>query len=1086
MRVRPRSPEQVSGTDQGTTLRVWLLGAFRVAVGSRIIDDSAWRLRKARDLIKLLALAPGHRLHRERVIEALWSGVDLAAAGNSLYQILHFARHTLQPNLPRRKSPAYLRLHDDIIVLGPSGQVHVDVTDFEAAASAARITKGRSAYRAALDLYAGDLLPDDVYDEWAAARRDGLQQLRQALRLELAGSHEEHEEFDQALTVLGDVLEQDPLSEEAHARLMRLHALSGDRHKALGQYERLQEVLARELGVKPDSTTQGLYEDIKTGRFSDRAADVGQLEDAATDAVYRKRLSRARTPASKRAMETLPGNLPTPLTSFVGRETEVADVKAGLSRARLVTLLGPGGSGKTRLALRVAAEVTPEFPEGVWFIDLAPLTDPSLIPRAVATVLGVKEQSRRPLVDTLVESLKPQRVLLILDNCEHLTQSCADLCIALLQACPELRLLTTTREALKVHGEMKWSVPPLALPEKPARPSLDKLSQYDAVQLFVERARLSRPAFRLTETNAAPTLEICRRLDGLPLAIELTAARLNVLSLEEIVNRLSASLRLLTVDERGVPDRHRTAHSAIDWSYHLLERPEQTLLNRMSVFSGSFNMEAVEQVCVDQGDRAGDVLDLLSRLVDKSMLLVDEARDGSVRYRLLEIIREYGGEQLTASGESEPIRHRHARFFADLAARFDPMLQEEDRGTRWGALAIEDDNLRAAVRRAIDAQDADTALRLGQVLGYLWIDQGYFVEGLRLLLEILALPEAQEPTLARSRTLRPAGSLAWAQGDFKVATSISEEILAIATHHDDQQGCGQALSTLGLIARAQGDHATAHARYKESLAKYEALNDDAGVAMVLNNLGYLSLARGDTATAGTFFERKLEIERARGSNRGVAYALNGLGIVAEYQDDFTRAQRAFEEALALRREMGDKAGVAATLTDLGQLTQKRGEAAAARGLFEEGLAIRREIGDRPGVADSLGGLGMLAVKQGDYAAARTSLVERIMILRDLGAPHGVIRALDDFAVLAAVQYNHHRAIRLAASASALREKFGAAPRDAKRTDLDRRLKVAQGAVGDDNNAIARAQGEQMTLEQAIEFAIAATEAVSSGTEWRRA
>lgn len=1076
MRVRPRSPEQVSGTDQETTLRVWLLGVFRVAVGPRVIDDSAWRLRKARDLIKLLALAPEHRLHRERVIEALWSGVDLAAAGNSLSQILHFARHTLEPNLARRKLPAYLRLHDDIIVLAAFGQVHVDVTDFESVASAARSTKDRSAYRAALDLYAGDLLPDDVYDEWAAARRDGLQQLRQALRLELAGSYEEHGEFDQGLTVLGDVLAQDPLNEDAHAGLMRLHALSGDRHKALQQYERLEAVLKRELGVKPDTATQGLWEDIKTGRFLERAADVGQLEDAATDAVYRRRLSRARAPASKRAPETLSGNLPAPLTSFVGRGREVADIKAGLSQARLVTLLGAGGSGKTRLALRVAAEVATEFPDGVWFVDLAPLADPALVPRAVATVLGVKEQARRPLADTLVEYVKPQRMLLILDNCEQVTRACADLCIAVLQACPEVRVLTTTREALKVHGEMKWLVPPLALPEKQARPSLDVLSQYDAVQLFVERARLSRPTFRLTETNAAPALEICRRLDGLPLAIELTAARLNVLSLEEILDRLSGSLRLLTVDERGIPERHQTARSAIDWSYQLLTPAERILFDRLSAFAGGCALEAAEVVCSGGGIAADDILDLLSHLVDKSMVVVSEDDDGTVRYRLLETLREFGRDRLAASGESTRIRVEHSRYFRTFAENARPGLPGARSTAVYDRFERDHDNFRTALDWLVNSEDAQGGLHLAVALTGFWIMRGYFNEGRTALARILRMPAASPTNSMRGDALDAAGRLARVHADYAEARALFEEALAI--HHElgDRGKAAGTLGHLGVVSWDQGDWSAARAFHEQSLAISRELGHERGIARALNNLGLAAQQQGDYPRAGSLYGEAYEMLKTLGDQYGIANTLNNRANVAHEQGQYETARAFHEEGLAIRRALGDRIGLAFSLSNLGNVLNDMGDAARARALYEESLTICRDLGARREMSNALNGLGNVAREAGDTAAAYAYYAECLSIRQSLGHTLGIAKSLESFVTLAAALGQPLRAVRLAGSAAVLREVLRIPQTPVSADESSRELQAIRSSVGESAYETAWQEGRTQSLEQAVADALRLKEA----------
>jgi DNA-binding SARP family transcriptional activator len=503
---RARNPEGTTG-EKRKAVRVWLLGGFRVSVGSRTITQDVWRLKKAAALLKLLAMAPGHRLHREQIMDLLWPDAGRKAASNSLRKTLHDSRKILDPDAGSR----YLASEDESLVLRPSGNVWVDVDAFEEAAAIARRARDPAAYRAAIELYGGELLPEDRYEEWAEPRREELQSLHLALRFELAGFYEEHGEYEPAIEALRRVVAEEATNEEAHAGLMRLHALSGQRREALAQYERLRNILSRDLGTEPEAATRSLHEEIAAGR-----------------------LPSAHTPAAclptQRSTDAEGHNLPTPRTSFVGREREMTEVKRALAMTRLLTLTGVGGSGKTRLALEVARDLVGSYPDGVWLVELAGLSEETLVPQAVARTLGVSEQPDQPLTDTLVDALRPKSVLLVLDNCEHLVEASARLGDVLLDSCPHLRILATSREALDVAGEVRWSVPALSVPDPTRSPKVGKLEGYESAHLFAERASCRRPGFALSPENARAVAEVCWKLEGIPLAIELAAARVGTLS----------------------------------------------------------------------------------------------------------------------------------------------------------------------------------------------------------------------------------------------------------------------------------------------------------------------------------------------------------------------------------------------------------------------------------------------------------------------------------------------------------------------------------------------------------------------------
>jgi predicted ATPase/DNA-binding SARP family transcriptional activator len=647
-------------------VRVRLLGGFGVWVGPGLIEEDRWRLRKARSLIKLLTLAPGHSLHREQVMEALWPGLGVRKASNNLHQILHAARRVFEPSALASDNAAcsssYLLLRDEQLLLCPEGPLWVDVEAFEEAAATARYTMEPAAFGAALDLYAGELLPEDRYEVWLEERRAQLRELYLSLLIELGALLEEREKFEEAIEALERVVAQEPIHEGAQVGLMRLYALSGRRREALSQYERLREALSRQFGRRPEVATRRLQQEIWAGTFphhSDLPPVGHTLEEEAPSAAGTAR-----------------HNLPIARTSFVGREREKLEVKWHLAMTRLLTLTGAGGCGKTRLAVEVVRDLVGAYPDGVWLVGLAPLSEAELVEQAVAQALGVREQPNRPLLETLKDTLRTKKMLLVLDNCEHLLEAVVGLVDALLDCCPGLRVLVTSRETLNAAGEVNWVVPSLTAADVQGPSTLPELEAYESVRLFVDRARQRDPSFVLSVGNAQAVSQICQRLEGIPLAIELAAARMGALSAEQLSLRLDDPLKVLSTGGRTADPRHRSLRATLEWSFELLSEGERVLFKRLSVFAGGWTLEAAEEVCSGEGIEQGDVLEVLSGLVDKSLVVAEATEgNGALRYRILEPIRQYGQERLQGSGESEAIRSRHAASFVALAERAWPELR---------------------------------------------------------------------------------------------------------------------------------------------------------------------------------------------------------------------------------------------------------------------------------------------------------------------------------------------------------------------------------------------------------------------------
>jgi predicted ATPase/two-component SAPR family response regulator len=650
--------------------------------------------------------------------------------------------------------------------------------------------------------------------------------------------------------------------------------------------------------------------------------------------------------ALPRAPERPPGNLPLQLTSFIGRERETVEVGKLLADQRLLTLTGPGGCGKTRLALKVADDLVGRFADGVWLVELASLSDPGLAAQTVAFVLGVREQPGRPITDTLSDHLQPKKMLLVLDNCEHLVDACARLTEALLRACPNLRILATSREALGIPGETGWLVPSLSLPDPHYLPPVEELLRYEAVRLFVERAASVLPAFEPTEENAAAVVRVCRGLDGIPLAIELAAARVKVLSVEQIAKRLDDRFRLLAAGSRTALPRQRTLRAAIDWSHELLSDKERVLFRRLAVFAGGFTLGAAEAVCVGEDLEEDEVLDLLAHLVDKSLVVVQE-RGGEAGYRLLETVRQYGWAKLKESGEAEVVRRGHASFFLARAEEAEPKIEPNiniaDRRPWLERLEIEHDNLRAALRWALESSP-ETGLRLAGALYWLWYHRGYLSEGRGWFERALAeAPVAR--TAARAKALYYAGYLAWAQGDHPAARSRLEESVEIWRELGGGQGdLAHALWILGLEMLTRGEPAVARSLAEESVQIFRTIGDEFGLSISLANLGAIVLNQGDHALASSVLEESVAISREVGDDWMLSLPLRILGVAAFRRGDHDRAVALIKESLALLRELGDKLYTSRGLECLAAVVSIQGDYGRAARLFGAGEALREAIG----------------------------------------------------------------------------------------------------------------------------------------------
>jgi predicted ATPase/class 3 adenylate cyclase len=605
-----------------------------------------------------------------------------------------------------------------------------------------------------------------------------------------------------------------------------------------------------------------------------------------------------------RSLEATPNNLPQQVSSFVGRQRELADIRNQLQNTRLLTLFGAGGLGKTRLSLQVAAEVLDEYPDGVWFVDLAPMTDERLVPQAAASVLGVKEEAGHPVLEALVKYVRDRKLLLILDNCEHLLHASAELATQLLQSGPKLKILASSRQPLHVAGETTYHVPSLSVPEPLTTITAQALAQYEAVRLFVDRACAVQPSFQITDTNSRAVVDICYRLDGIPLALELAAARVRALSVDEIAARLKDRFRLLTSGDRTALPRQQTLRASIDWSYDLLTNDERALLRRLAVFAGGWTLEAAEAVGADGDVGTADVLDLLTTLVEKSLATLEAEGE---RYRLLETVREYAQERLDEAGERDQACTRHLAFYVDLAEKAMPELLGPTQAAWVRRLDLERENLIAAHAWCDRAKDgAQLGLRLVHSAKRYWLNRGLLGLRHRLTVEALVRPGAQERSLARCQALFSAGQVCCFMGRFGEAIGYLEECLSIARELDDKSRIGAVLQYLGMASLGEGDLASARRHLEEGLALAQAQGDKHELAAAINALAQLDRAEGSLETAEPLYEKVLALAHELGDRESIAVALLNLAMVAVGRRSADRARRMLLDVIEIAEETGSK------------------------------------------------------------------------------------------------------------------------------------------------------------------------------------
>lgn len=736
------------------------------------------------------------------------------------------------------------------------------------------------------------------------------------------------------------------------------------------------------------------------------------------------------------SMAASPNNLPIQLTTFIGREREVAEVKHLLSDARLVTLTGSGGCGKTRLAIRVASELGNSYAHGVWYVELAPVSDPGLVSQTLLSIFNLREDSQRSALEVLIDNLREKTLLIVLDNCEHLIEACAQVSEALLHACPNLRILATSREALGITGEAAYHVPSLSTPDPAHLPPLNELAEVDSIRLFVERASSSKPGFTLTQENATSIAKICRRLDGIPLALELAASRVKVLTPEQIASRLDDRFRLLTGGSRTALPRQQTLRAMMDWSYSLLSEQEKILFRRLAVFTGGWTLEAAEAVCGEGIDQF-ELLDLMARLVDKSLIFIDDSAD-EIRYHRLETIRQYSREKFSETDEVESVRDRHLAYYVYFSELADENLQRGEQIVWQNRMAVELDNLRSALEWGL-IKDPVSALRIAGAANLFWTAGGYSAEGFRWTMR--ALEEVEQLPASQS--------------------SSSELRLAARA---------KALRGLARLFLSLGDNASAKRAAEESVALYRQSQDQRGLSFALIVLAYPLEFLGERERAAALLRESNAIARAEGDVYLICRSLNILArVIVELREDLDTARRYMDESLRLAREAGLRNQEAQAWEIAGIIDMHSGHYAEARDKFKESARVYQEVGATFNVILEKSNLAHMERQIGNYNEALRYYRETIVVFRDIAQMGAVAHQLECFGYIAFAQNQNERAVQLLGAAGALREN-GTPMTPDEQAYFDQQIKGLREKMGLLKFDEYWSKGRLMTVEQAIAFA----------------
>jgi predicted ATPase/DNA-binding SARP family transcriptional activator len=1022
---------------------------------------------------------------REQLCYLFWPDEPESAARRSLAHLLTHLRRALP-------EPDLLLTANDQVGLD-FGRAWSDTAAFEHLIGTADARLRAGALQQAADLVRGSFLAGfslpgrPEFDEWAAQERQVWERRYLEVLAALIEHHCAYGDYAAAIAAAQRCLATDELAEEIHRRLIELYALSGDRSAALRQFERCSSILDRELGVSPLPETRAVYERALAGELRVEHTHRNQVD----------RFESHPTSSPAKAPPLIPAS-PTPL---IGRRHELEAVCALLRRqdVRLLTLSGAGGAGKTRLGIEAAGVLSREFADGAAFVPLAAVRAPELVVAAIAQALGVRADSGPALLEALKSALRSQQILLVLDNFEQL-MAAAPLVAELLAAAPSLKALVTSRALLRISGEYAFVVPPLALPSlaagETAAIELDNLAGYAAVALFLARVRATSPAFQLSEANARDIAAICARLDGLPLAIELAAARMKLLSPRMMLARLDRRLALLTDGPRDLPERQQTLRATIDWSYSLLDVAEQLLLGRLAVFVGGWTLEAAEAVCA--GDASwglgvrvaapsphshspSPILDGLHVLLDKHLIEQGAGPDGEPRFTMLETIREYAQERLAERGEALVARRAHAEYAAELAERAEVEVRGPDQVAWLDRLVAEEANLRAALAWALDGGDPELGLRLAgsimlaspATLGHLTAGRGWLERALALTADVTGLPAAAAHArlLYRAKGLIGLGVLAAMQGDYALADAWLIECIAACQAIDEPYLLTLALGYRVMTRALQGDWATAMALQQEQESRSRALGNALLLSMALYGKGRAASEFGDDELARASLAESLRLSKSSGDIGAIALTSTDLGQVLMRQGDLAAARGLMEDALASARVLKEPTRIVQALNNLGELARTLGDLHEAEARYAESLDLCRKQGNKVDAPRLLHNLGRVALHRGDIARARALFCESLELFREIGSRRGMAECFEAFGHAAFAGGRLERAARLWGAAEALREVSRATMWAPDRAEYERDLPALQAQLDAHALSAAWAAGRALTIEQAAAEAL---------------
>jgi predicted ATPase/DNA-binding SARP family transcriptional activator len=955
-------------------LEVRLIGKFEIKCNGKPVIISS---RIAQSLFAYLIITAGTLHRREKLSGMFWPDVAEEKARAYLRHELWRIRKAFPQSIAD-----YLVADDINILFDMSADYWFDVATLE------KVNEGASIEELinALSVFQGELLPG-FYDDWVTPAREHLQSVYEQKIARLLELLEGKGRWSDILEWAERWISYGQEPEAGFRYLMITYDAVGDRAKVASTYDRCVQAL-RELDLEPSEQTRAL--------------------------------------AFKQTSKL---NIPIPLTSFIGREAEIKEVAALLSKSRLVTLTGSGGVGKTRLAIQVVAEVLDLFPNGVWFLDLAPLSDRALVPNTLASLLGLRESRDGKLTELLVNCFRPRTALIIFNNCEHLIESCAELANLLLTSCEHLSILATSREAIRISGEIPYRVPSLAIPRLDIEVAIDSLTKIESVRLFTDRAAVVSPGFVLSPQNGFVIAKICQRLDGIPLAIELAAARANMLAFEQILNRLDDRFRLLTGGSRTALERHKTLRAAIDWSYNLLPATQQALFQRLSVFVGGWTLEAAESVCEGGSVKSKHVLDLMDQLISKSLVIAEEVSHES-RYHLLETIRQYGREKLVESEDGKMRRDQHLAYFLDLAEQAERETQWAEKAKWKDCLEWDADNFRSALDWCVSAENTEAALRL--LAAWARAGRHHFSEIRSWFDKIHVLTDIRDYPTPYARLLNHLGSSSWVRGNHHYAKSVAEEsrVIWLRLGAEGELGLAEACIILGEVALSSEE---------------------------------------DVKTAQSLFEQSFALYQKHGNKSGMARAMLGLGHKALSEGQYVEAKAQFMKSLAIWKELGDMFSVGGVFGELGELARSQGDYEQAGKFYEQSLKIGREIRSSL-LPIILFNSAWVSLHCGDYRNAKVLFAESLALSREDGNKIGIINSLAGFAGILGMSGKPEEAARLLGASESLLAGGGSRMDPTDQKEFDDYIAAVRKQLGNPKFNTHILEGRAMTMEQAIDLA----------------